>query len=50
MVKEEMYCVKCKKKVKAEGKPVTLKNGRKALSGKCPKCGTKVFKMVGKKK
>ena len=49
MVKEEMYCVKCKKKVKVEAKPVTLKNKRRALSGKCEKCGTKVFKMTGKK-
>lgn len=49
MTKEQMYCVKCKKKVKVEGKRVTLKNGRKALTGKCPTCGTKVFKMVGKK-
>ena len=49
MAKETMYCVKCKKKVKVEAKPVTLKNGRRALSGKCS-CGTKVFKMTGKKK
>jgi len=47
--KETMYCVKCKKKVKAEVKPVTLKNKRRALTGKCPSCGTKVFKMTGKK-
>lgn len=47
---ETMYCVKCRKKVKVEAKPVKLKNGRNALQGKCPKCGTKVFKMVGKKK
>lgn len=43
-----MYCVKCKKKVKVDGKYVILKNGRRALSGKC-NCGTKVFKMVGNK-
>jgi len=48
MVKEEIYCVKCKKKVKVEGKYVTLKNGRKAITGKCS-CGTKVYKMTGKK-
>jgi len=48
MSKEQMYCVKCKKKVMVEAKPMTMKNGRKALTGKCS-CGTKVFKMVGNK-
>jgi len=47
MGKETMYCVKCKKKVSVDATPVTLKNGRRAVTGKCSTCGTKVFKMVG---
>lgn len=43
------YCVKCKKKnVKMDNpKSVTLKNGRKATKGVCPKCGTKMFRIGG---
>jgi len=29
-------------------KEVTMKNGRKALKGTCPKCGTGMFKITGK--
>ncbi len=45
----EAYCVKCKAKreIKAP-KEVTMKNGRKALKGTCPKCGTGMFKITGK--
>ncbi|MEW6142680.1 MAG: DUF5679 domain-containing protein [Chloroflexota bacterium] len=40
------YCVKCRKKVEVQdAKAVTLKNGRPATRGKCPNCGTKVFKI-----
>lgn len=40
------YCVKCRKKVEVvDAKAVTLKNGRPATRGKCPNCGTKVFKI-----
>ncbi len=39
----DAYCVKCGKKVPIiDPKETTLKNGRKALKGKC-KCGTSVF-------
>ena len=31
-------------------KEVTMKNGMLAMKGTCPKCGTKMFKIVGKKK
>jgi DNA-directed RNA polymerase subunit RPC12/RpoP len=42
------YCVKCKKKNEMlEPKEVTMKNGRKATKGTCPKCGTKMFKIGG---
>ena len=42
------YCVKCRTKreiVKPE--QVTLKNGRPAVKGTCPECGTKMFR-IGK--
>lgn len=30
-------------------KQITMKNGQKALSGTCPVCGTKMFKIGGGK-
>ena len=43
------YCVKCKAKTEVkDGKVVTMKNGRKALKGVCAKCGTGVYKILGK--
>ena len=45
----EGYCVKCKaKKPIADGVEETMKNGRKAIKGKCPDCGTVMFKILGK--
>jgi len=45
----EAYCMKCKKKVDMKDpKKITMKNGKPAMSGVCPKCGTKVFKIGGK--
>ena len=42
----EGYCVKCKKKVEIkDAKKITMKNGKPATQGKCPKCGTKVFRI-----
>lgn len=51
----EAYCVKCKtKKEMKDGKQVEMKGKggvmRQALSGVCPDCGTKMFKILGKKK
>lgn len=44
----QAYCVKCKRKVDiANAQTVTLKNKRKAVRGKCPRCGTTVFKIGG---
>ena len=44
----DAYCVKCKKKVTMKGpKAITMKNGRAAKKGTCPKCGTGVFR-IGK--
>ena len=40
------YCVKEKKKVEMKDpQQVKLKNGRDAVHGTCPDCGTKIFKM-----
>lgn len=44
------YCVKCKKKQEIKGgKEVSMKGGRRAMTGKCPKCGTKMYRILGKK-
>ena len=44
------YCVKCKAKVEMkDAKKITMKNGRPALKGVCPKCGTGVFKILPSK-
>ncbi len=45
------YCVKCKAKDKemVEAQEVTMKNGRKAMKGKCPDCGTGMYKILGNK-
>ncbi|MFC1496136.1 DUF5679 domain-containing protein [Candidatus Margulisiibacteriota bacterium] len=44
----QAYCVKCKKKQEMKNaKEVTMKNGRKAKKGECPKCGTKMFRIGG---
>ncbi|WP_157805255.1 DUF5679 domain-containing protein [Confluentibacter citreus] len=45
----EGYCVKCKdKKEIKDSAEVTMKNGRKAMKGKCPTCGTGMFRILGK--
>ena len=37
----DAYCVKCKaKRQMQDGERVTMKNGRPAMKGKCPECGT----------
>jgi NAD-dependent SIR2 family protein deacetylase len=47
----EAYCVKCKaKKEMANAQQVTMKNGRPAVQGVCPDCGTKLFRIMGGKK
>jgi Zn finger protein HypA/HybF involved in hydrogenase expression len=46
----EGYCVKCKaKKEILDGVEEVMKNGRKAIKGKCPTCGTVMFKILGGK-
>jgi hypothetical protein len=47
----EAYWVKCKaKKEIAKPEEVTMKNGRGAIQGVCPDCGTKLFSITGGKK
>ena len=48
---ETGYCVKCKsKKIMKDEQKVTMKNGRAAMKGKCPECGTGMYKILGKSK
>ncbi|MEX0616311.1 MAG: DUF5679 domain-containing protein [Candidatus Woykebacteria bacterium] len=43
-----MYCVKCRTKREASNpEQITMKNGKKALRGQCPECGTKMFRIGG---
>lgn len=45
----EGYCVKCKaKREMKDSSEVVMKNKMKALKGTCTKCGTKMFKILGK--
>ena len=49
----EGYCVKCKKKQNMQGeKEVEMKGKggtkRRAMTGTCPECGTKMFRLLGK--
>ncbi|MDH2900003.1 MAG: DUF5679 domain-containing protein [archaeon] len=42
----EAYCVKCKAKREIKDpKNVTMKNGKPAIQGVCPVCGTKMFRI-----
>ncbi len=50
----EAYCVKCKaKKEMKNAQEITMKGKggveRRAMTGVCPDCGTKMFKILGKK-
>lgn len=54
MAAVEAYCVKCKaKRQMADPKEVSMKGkggvARRAMKGKCPKCGTTMFRIMGKK-
>jgi hypothetical protein len=42
----EGYCVKDRKRVEMVGPhPITMVNGRPAMAGVCPDCGTKIYKI-----
>ena len=44
------YCVKCRaKRDMVETTEVTMKNGKKAMKGKCGTCGTGIFKIIEKR-
>lgn len=46
----EGYCVKCKaKKEMKDTKEQIMKNGRRAMKGKCTTCETSMFKILGNK-
>ena len=45
----DAYYIKCKSKVVIKDpEEVKMQNGRPAISRKCPKCGTKVFRIKSK--
>lgn len=49
--KVEAYCVKCRKKIEMKDpKEVKMKNGKPAMKGTCPHCGTGVFRIGSPKK
>ena len=43
------YCVKCKtKREMKDAKEVKVKNGRSAMKGICPTCGTGLYRILAK--
>ena len=43
----EAYCVKCKaKREMKDAKQVKMKNGRAAMKGRCPTCGTGLYRIM----
>jgi len=47
MVEIKAYCVRCKAmKTMSAATKVRMKNGRFAMKGKCPKCGTGMFRIL----
>ncbi len=54
-MENEAYCVKCEaKKMMQNGQEVEIKGkgdkSRRAMTGTCPDCGTKMFKILPSKK
>jgi len=43
----DAYCVKCraKREIK-DAHEVTTRNGRRAVKGKCPHCGTTIMRFI----
>ena len=47
----EAYCMKCKgKREMKDAQAVKMANGRAAMKGKCPNCGTGLYRILGKSK
>lgn len=45
----EGHCMKCKEaREMVQTQETTMANGRKAMKGKCAKCGTGMYKILGK--
>lgn len=43
----DSYCVKCREKREIkDAERVEMENGRKAMQGVCPVCGTKIVRFV----
>ena len=41
------YCVKCKRKQEMkDAENVKMKNGRPAMKGRCPECGTGLYRIL----
>ena len=44
-------CLHCRKQIEIlNSEKYLMKNGLEAMRGKCPVCGTKVFRILGKPK
>jgi len=44
----QAYCMKCRvKREMKDPEAITMKNGKKAVQGKCPVCGTNMFRIGG---
>lgn len=51
IVEPEAYCVKCRqKRVMQNATKIVTKNGRAAMEGRCPACGTKLFRFIAGEK
>ncbi|UZE93574.1 MAG: hypothetical protein IB618_02240 [Candidatus Pacearchaeota archaeon] len=49
--KYQARCMRCKKQVDVKDpEEVEIKKGTWAVKGKCVVCGTKVYRIIGKKK
>ena len=47
----DAYCMKCKgKRNMKDPQTVKMANGRPAMKGKCPDCGTGLYRILGKSK
>jgi ribosomal protein S27E len=45
----QAYCVKCHdKREMMNARAITMKNGKPAIQGICPVCGTRMFRIGGK--